>query len=122
MKKGSRLLEKHHQYLKKANIESSETTPTQQATTTPTQNVNPFARQTATEGGNKDQMVNENVIPATSTSQFTTSTVDVSKLQAYNSNPDFVRLTTGVFPQISGYNSVAFPLAAFIKPLGLSVS
>lgn len=120
MKSSSKLLEKHHQYLKNLNKESSEAVTQQQTTTAPVQNVNPFAKQTSTDSVPKDQMINANMNPQTSTSQLTTQ-VDVSKLQAFNCNPDFVRLTTGVFPQISGYSSVTFPLAAFIKPLGLNV-
>ena len=121
MKSSSRLLEKHHQYLKNLNKDSAEPVAQQQTAPAPVQNLTLFAKQPTTESAPKDQMVNANLNPQTSSGQ-SIAQVDVTKLQAYNCNPDFVRLTTGVFPQISGYGSIAFPLAAFIKPLGLSVN
>jgi hypothetical protein len=114
----SKLLEKHNKYLKSMNKDGGEPQPIpNQQTSTPAINQNPFARQPANDNG----MVYSNVVTQQSVQQQTQE-IDIEKLRLYNCNPDCVRTTTEVFPLVANANSVVFPLGAFIKPLGLSVS
>ena len=42
-------------------------------------------------------------------------------LKSYNANSEFVRFTTEVFPTLTAFSNVNFPLACFLKPYGSSV-
>ena len=120
MKSSSKLLEKHHQYLKNMNKEAVETQ-TQPQSTIATTNQNPFARPVSTQNLSQNSMITSNLNPQQGT-KSSVQEIDIERLKAYNSNSDYIRLTTEVFPQIANSNSVVFPLGAFIKPFGLSVN
>lgn len=57
-------------------------------------------------------------LPKSKSSNNLTPSYNFESMKIFNSNSEFVRLTTETFPTLQAYPQVSFPVACFLKPLG----
>lgn len=115
MTEHNKLMAKYHERLRAAHKQPGAQTPEQSKEQERPKLVNPFKKGPSL----ADDMLDRDATPKSASNLKTVHNLD--SLRGFNSSADFVRFTSEIMPNQAIYNSVSFPVACFLKPLGPSV-
>ena len=114
MTEHNKFLAKYHERLRGNTKNPSSLTPEKPKEPEKKHVINPFKKH-----NNLDSEMEAPPLPKSSSNL--TPSYNFESMKSFNSNPEFVRLTTETFPTLQAYPQVSFPVACFLKPLGNTV-
>lgn len=117
MAEHNKLMAKYHERLKAGNkATTSHPAEYQKEPEKAPKHINPFKKGPSL----TDEMLEAPAVQKSSSNMMPSYNFD--SMRSFNSSNEFVRFTTEIIPNIATYNSIAFPIACVLKPLGSCVS